>query len=239
MFSSPTMTSFICCCMLYVLHTCSAVPCMIHTSSLAGGGSSGSSVRYSSSVSTLSAVIDVHYNDENEIIVFMLPSEEGMGVMSGLKRVKSIFEDGVQPLVESYLKEADTNAIDKAVHVDGIEAFEAMEVEKGRIYVVNVSPSTPLSSLDSTISSAMVPPTSSPRVVLVTSRPLTSSYTAPLRRLSASDSTYYVYMTPNIMAGILFGILFTFCSILGFSCMNELEGQTVFVSKMPTVGREA
>ena len=52
--------------------------------------------------------------------------------MSGLKRVKTIFEDGVQPLVESYLKEADTNAIDKAVHVDGIEAFEAMEVEKGR-----------------------------------------------------------------------------------------------------------
>ena len=49
---------------------------------------------------------------------------------------------------------------------------------------------------------------------------------------SSSSPTYYVYMTPNIMAGVLFGFLFIFISIIGFSCMNDLEGQTVFVSKV-------
>jgi hypothetical protein len=50
---------------------------------------------------------------------------------------------------------------------------------------------------------------------------------------------YYVQMTPNILAGILFGLLFAFIAYTGISCMGMITGQDVFVTKMPTVGREA
>jgi len=50
---------------------------------------------------------------------------------------------------------------------------------------------------------------------------------------------YYVYMTPNILAGIMFGFLFAVIGYTGISCMGMISGQTVFVHKMPTVGREA
>eukprot|EP00542_Grammatophora_oceanica_P011759 CAMPEP_0194046516 /NCGR_PEP_ID=MMETSP0009_2-20130614/21410_1 /TAXON_ID=210454 /ORGANISM="Grammatophora oceanica, Strain CCMP 410" /LENGTH=310 /DNA_ID=CAMNT_0038691835 /DNA_START=59 /DNA_END=991 /DNA_ORIENTATION=+ len=50
---------------------------------------------------------------------------------------------------------------------------------------------------------------------------------------------YYVHMTPNIFAGILFTILFAFVAWTGISCMGMIAGQDVFVQKMPTIGREA
>ena len=53
------------------------------------------------------------------------------------------------------------------------------------------------------------------------------------------EAVYYVYMTPNILAGLLFTFLFTFVTFLGISCMGMIQGQDVFVSKMPIVGREA
>jgi len=45
-------------------------------------------------------------------------------------------------------------------------------------------------------------------------------------------------MTPNILSGILFGFLFVFITITGMGCMNDIEGQTVFIDKMPYVGKE-
>ena len=53
------------------------------------------------------------------------------------------------------------------------------------------------------------------------------------------NGVYYVNMTPNIFAGIMFGILFSFIAWTGINCMGMISGQEVFVSKMPTVGREA
>lgn len=53
------------------------------------------------------------------------------------------------------------------------------------------------------------------------------------------QSVYYVSMTPNIMAGLLFFFLFTFIGLVGFSCMGMIAGQDVYVKKMPTIGREA
>lgn len=53
------------------------------------------------------------------------------------------------------------------------------------------------------------------------------------------QNIHYVHMTPNIMAGLLFGLMFTLVTFLGISCMGEIRGQHVFVSKMPSVGREA
>jgi hypothetical protein len=68
------------------------------------------------------------------------------------------------------------------------------------------------------------------------------------RRLEENDAeannndlsgVYYVAMTPNILAGILFLGLFTLITWIGISCMGDITGQEVFVSKMPSIGREA
>ena len=58
---------------------------------------------------------------------------------------------------------------------------------------------------------------------------------------AADDTTgvYYVHMTPNILAGILFFFLFAFIASIGVSCMGMISGQDVYVSKMPSIGREA
>lgn len=56
---------------------------------------------------------------------------------------------------------------------------------------------------------------------------------------SSMTGVYYVQMTPNIFSGILFGILFAVISFIGISCMGMIQGQTVYVSKLPSVGREA
>jgi len=53
------------------------------------------------------------------------------------------------------------------------------------------------------------------------------------------EVVYYVYMTPNILAGLMFAGLFTSVVFLGISCMGMIQGQDVFVSKMPSVGRES
>jgi hypothetical protein len=50
---------------------------------------------------------------------------------------------------------------------------------------------------------------------------------------------YYVSMTPNILAGILFMFLFTFIIIVGLGCMNQIQGGDVFATKLPNIGREA
>lgn len=58
----------------------------------------------------------------------------------------------------------------------------------------------------------------------------------------ADDDTtgvYYVHMTPNIFAGIMFFFLFSFVIYTGVSCMGMIAGQDVYVTKMPTIGREA
>lgn len=50
---------------------------------------------------------------------------------------------------------------------------------------------------------------------------------------------YYVQMTPNILSGLLFFVLFSCVIMIGISCMNMISGQDVYVSKMPYIGREA
>ena len=49
---------------------------------------------------------------------------------------------------------------------------------------------------------------------------------------------YFVNSTPNIFAGILFFFMFAFTAHLGLTCMNMIEGQDVYVKKMPHIGRE-
>jgi hypothetical protein len=56
---------------------------------------------------------------------------------------------------------------------------------------------------------------------------------------SDMSGVYYVSMTPNILAGILFGLLFVIIVFIGLSCMGSISGQDVYVSKQPSIGREA
>ena len=53
------------------------------------------------------------------------------------------------------------------------------------------------------------------------------------------QGVYYVSLTPNILAGILFFLLFSTIAFIGISCMGMIAGQDVYVKKLPSVGREA
>jgi len=53
------------------------------------------------------------------------------------------------------------------------------------------------------------------------------------------EGVYYVSLTPNILAGILFFLLFSTITFIGISCMGMITGQDLYVNKMPTIGREA
>ena len=50
---------------------------------------------------------------------------------------------------------------------------------------------------------------------------------------------YFVQMTPNILSGILFFGLFTGIIWTSVSCMGMIAGQDCYVSKYPSIGREA
>mmetsp|Transcript_3344 Transcript_3344/g.4831 ORF Transcript_3344/g.4831 Transcript_3344/m.4831 type:complete len:277 (+) Transcript_3344:47-877(+) len=50
---------------------------------------------------------------------------------------------------------------------------------------------------------------------------------------------YYALMTPNIFAGILFTLFFAMIASIGINCMGIISNSDVYVSKMPSVGREA
>jgi len=53
------------------------------------------------------------------------------------------------------------------------------------------------------------------------------------------SGVYYVNMTPNIFSGILFMLMFVVTTIIGLNSLNAIEGQDYYVTKYPTIGREA
>lgn len=55
----------------------------------------------------------------------------------------------------------------------------------------------------------------------------------------AQTGVYFVQMTPNILAGLLFFFLFATIAWIGISCMGMIAAQDTYVKKMPAVGREA
>lgn len=56
---------------------------------------------------------------------------------------------------------------------------------------------------------------------------------------TTTAGVYFVSMTPNMLAGILFFGLFMTVTWIGISCMGMISGQELYVNKMPTIGREA
>jgi len=53
------------------------------------------------------------------------------------------------------------------------------------------------------------------------------------------SGVYYVNMTPNIFAGLLFTFLFIAVAYTGISCMGDIQGGDTFTDKYPSLGREA
>jgi hypothetical protein len=53
------------------------------------------------------------------------------------------------------------------------------------------------------------------------------------------SGVYYVSMTPNILAGLLFFLLFAVVTYIGISCMGMISGVSVYETKKPSIGREA
>ena len=110
--------------------------------------------------------------------------------------------------------------------------------------VICAVPDLHASDLDSSLALALSSSPSSPPVAAIGASSTPANRASSRRRrlddAAAADSSpsYYVHMTPNILSGILFGFLFVFVVLVGTSCMNDIEGQTVFVSKAPAVGKE-
>jgi hypothetical protein len=55
----------------------------------------------------------------------------------------------------------------------------------------------------------------------------------------SQDGVYFVNFTPNIFSGLLFFFFFTITTYVGIGCMGSIAGQDVYVTKYPTIGREA
>jgi len=53
------------------------------------------------------------------------------------------------------------------------------------------------------------------------------------------SAIYYVKMTPNIMAGILFMIFFTFATYIGIMKLSMINATDVYVKKYYSIGKEA
>jgi len=54
------------------------------------------------------------------------------------------------------------------------------------------------------------------------------------------SGVYYVNMTPNIFAGLLFTFMFLFVVQVGIGCLGNIQGPPdLYVSKYPSIGREA
>ena len=49
----------------------------------------------------------------------------------------------------------------------------------------------------------------------------------------------YLYITPDIFTGLMTGIFVFFVLLTGYSCLGAIQGNSVYPSKMPVLGREA
>ncbi len=55
----------------------------------------------------------------------------------------------------------------------------------------------------------------------------------------SSTEIYFVNFTPNIFSGVLFFFFFSAITYTGIGCMGQIAGQDQYVTKYPTIGREA
>eukprot|EP00518_Triparma_eleuthera_P003737 CAMPEP_0182453410 /NCGR_PEP_ID=MMETSP1319-20130603/484_1 /TAXON_ID=172717 /ORGANISM="Bolidomonas pacifica, Strain RCC208" /LENGTH=253 /DNA_ID=CAMNT_0024651341 /DNA_START=66 /DNA_END=827 /DNA_ORIENTATION=- len=250
--------------LLFVVAFAAASPALVHRtgiSSSANADRSSGPVSYDTSVYNARSLLSEAgvMSPSVESIVYVLPSRDvtahGLSIANKLEKTREAFEGGSSPIVKTNVDggvsvERIQGALNNAKgHPSIVVNMESIpqDLEAGRTYIVNVPPSSSVDAIDASISSSMSSPpssTSSGRVVVVASATTAqeSAERSQARRLAndaSSSAQYYVYMTPNILAGVLFGFMFFVVAMIGFSCMNDIEGQTVFVSKLPDVGKEA
>lgn len=48
----------------------------------------------------------------------------------------------------------------------------------------------------------------------------------------------YLYLTPDLFTGLMTFLFAAFVLLLGFSCMNQIQGPSTYVHTMPTLGKE-
>lgn len=48
----------------------------------------------------------------------------------------------------------------------------------------------------------------------------------------------YLYLTPDLFTGLMTALFAAFVLLLGFSCMNQIQGPSIYVHTMPTLGKE-
>lgn len=49
----------------------------------------------------------------------------------------------------------------------------------------------------------------------------------------------YLYMTPDILTGVMTGLFFFFALLIGFNCLGAIQGPSTFANKLPPLGKEA
>ncbi|GMI40136.1 hypothetical protein TrCOL_g8490 [Triparma columacea] len=193
---------------------------------------------------------------DGEHVFFLLPARskdlDGVTAMAPkLQAVKAAMEDrGNIAEIKNYVfGGVDTEKLKNLLGgsasvevVNGLKNFREGLIQEGKVLVVQLEAGESAKKVDKVVSNTMKG--GSGRTVYLASQPTDSELNQRRteRRLAnqanGSDSTYYVAMTPNILAGILFGFLFVFVTIIGMTCMNDIEGQTIFVDRMPHVGKE-
>lgn len=65
--------------------------------------------------------------------------------------------------------------------------------------------------------------------------------TEPVRRMTASsssDAIAYVHMTPDLLAGILTGLLLVIIAMIGLTCLSSIQTPSQFSDKPPPSARE-
>jgi len=162
---------------------------------------------------------------------------------------------------------AQTSTDETSDKISKSEQKRRKAISQANVLVVNIQPTIDASSIDSAIVNAIDSPAVR-NVVLLSIRSVDevkrdrkravlnkftkSSVTRGNRRRLEDEAQnegdnnnnddqeglYYVNMTPNIFAGLLFTFMFLFTAQLGLNCMNMIEGQDVYVKKMPHIGRE-
>lgn len=68
-----------------------------------------------------------------------------------------------------------------------------------------------------------------------------AAMTSPIRRLddgSTTDAIGYVRMTPDLLAGILTGLLLVIIAMIGLSCLSSIQTPSQFTDKPPPSTRE-
>eukprot|EP00618_Florenciella_parvula_P038520 CAMPEP_0119538840 /NCGR_PEP_ID=MMETSP1344-20130328/51160_1 /TAXON_ID=236787 /ORGANISM="Florenciella parvula, Strain CCMP2471" /LENGTH=130 /DNA_ID=CAMNT_0007581901 /DNA_START=65 /DNA_END=457 /DNA_ORIENTATION=- len=70
---------------------------------------------------------------------------------------------------------------------------------------------------------------------------MTSAVPAPRKLSDSSDSDAplkYVKMTPDLLAGILTGLLLVFIALIGLSCLNSIQTPSLYTDKPPPSMKE-